>query len=165
MVKDIKATVTANDNVPPCLIFIDKEGRWFHNGVEMIHRETILLFYQHMSLDSLGRYIITWEGERCYVEVEDTPFVVRRARFMDSDQRNRSRYILTLNDGTEENLSPDTLLVGVDNVLYCRVKDRAFPARFGRAAYYQLAQHMEERERIYVLPLNGKDYMIHSKEH
>ena len=156
--------MTANDDIPPCLIFIDKEGRWFHNGVEMIHLETIRLFYQHMSLDPLGRYIITLEGERCYVEVEDTPFIVRRARFMGSEKTDRSRYILSLSDGTEENLSPDTLAVGVDHVLYCRVKDQAFPARFDRAAYYQLAQHIEEKEGIYFLPLNGKDYLIRNKD-
>ena len=164
MAEDGEATVTARDDVPPCLIFIDKEGRWFHKGIEMIHRETIRLFYQHMSLDPQGRYIITLEGERCYVEVEDTPFIVRRARFMDSAQADRSPCILSLSDGTEENLSPDTLVVGLDNVLYCRVKDQAFPARFDRAAYYQLAQHIEEKEGIYFLPLNGKDYLIRNKD-
>jgi len=159
MAEDVKVTMTAKD-VPPCMIFIDKEGRWFHKGVEMVHRETILLFYQHMSLDSQGRYMITLEGERCYVEVEDTPFIVRRARFVESHQTGRSRYILSLSDDTKEDLSPDTVMVGVGNVLYCRVKDHAFPARFDRPAYYQLAQHIGEREGVYVLPLNGKDYVI-----
>lgn len=163
MAEDIKATETANDDIPPCLIFIDKEGRWFHQGVEMIHRETIHLFYQHMSVDSQGRYIITLEGERCYVEVEDTPFIVRRARFTDSVPADQSRYLLSLNDGTEENLSPDTLMVGKGNVLYCRVKAHSFPARFDRQAYYQLARYIEEREGVYFLPLNGKEYLIRYK--
>jgi hypothetical protein len=163
MIVNREATMTANDDVPPCMIFIDKEGRWFHKGAEMIHRETILLFYQHMSLDSQGRYIITLEGERCYVEVEDTPFIVRRVRFKDSAQGNASGYILSLSDDTEDNLYPETLTVGVGNVLYCRVKDHAFPARFDRPAYYQLAQHIEEREGAYVLPVNGKDYPIRNK--
>jgi hypothetical protein len=163
MAEDIEATMTANDDLPPCMIFIDKEGRWFHKGAEMIHRDTILLFYQHMSLDSQGRYVITLEGERCYVEAEDTPFIVRRARFTDSVRADRSGYILSLNDGTEENLSPETLTVGADNVLYCKVKEYTFPARFDRPAYYQLAQHIEEREGVYFLPLNGKDYLIRNK--
>lgn len=164
MGEDVKTIETARDDVLPCLIFIDKEGRWFHKGVEMIHREIIRLFYRHLGLDSQGRYILTLEGERCYVEVEDTPFVVRRARFMDSVQADRSRYTLSLSDGTEENLSPDTLKVGVDHVLYCRVKDHAFPARFDRPAYYQLAQYIVERAGVYFLPLNGKEYEIRKKD-
>lgn len=148
------------DDIPPCLIFIDKEGRWFHRDVEMIHREFIRLFYQHLCLDSQGRYIITWEGELCYVEVEDTPFVVRKALFINATQADRSRFILFLSDETREDLSPETLSVGTDNVLYCRVKDRIFPARFDRSAYYQLAQHIEESEGAYSLPLNGKKYII-----
>ncbi len=156
--------MAATDDIPPCLIFIDQEGRWFHKGVEMIHREFINLFYQHMSLDAEGRYIITLEGERCHVDVEDTPFVVRKALFKDSLQSDRSRVILFLCDETQEDLSPDTLYVGMDNVLYCRVKDSTFPARFDRPAYYQLAQYIEEREAGYFLRMNGKKYMIPIKK-
>ena len=53
--------------------------------------------------------------------------------------------------------------MGQDNVLYCKVKSPAFPARFNRAAYYQLAEYIEEEGETYYLPLNGKklniDYM------
>jgi hypothetical protein len=51
--------MTEND-IPPCLIFIDKEGRWYHRGAEMIHREFIRLFYNNIELDSRGRYVIDW---------------------------------------------------------------------------------------------------------
>ena len=46
------------DALPPCLIFIDKEGRWFHEGVEMIRRDFIRMFYRNMELDGEGRYVI-----------------------------------------------------------------------------------------------------------
>jgi hypothetical protein len=157
--------VTGTDNIPPCQIFIDKEGRWFHKGVEMIHQEFINLFYENMSLDSEGRYIITLEGERCYVDVEDTPIVVRKALFKASVQSNRSRIILFLNDETQENLSPDTLYVGIENVLYCSVRGGTFSARFDRPAYYQLAQHIEEIEGSYFLRMNGKKYLIPINTH
>ena len=156
--------MAATDDIPPCRIFIDKEGRWFHKGVEMVHREFINLFYEHMSLDSEGRYIITLEGERCHVEVEDTPLVVRKALFKDSVQSDRSRFILFLSDETQEDLSPDTLSVGIENVLYCRVRSDTFPARFDRPAYYQLAQYIEEMEGGYFLRMNGKKYMIPMKD-
>ena len=148
------------DNIPPCLIFIDKEGRWYHQGAEMIHREFIRLFYEHMELDSQGRYIISYRGERCYVEVEDTAFVVNRVEL--NDQADHSGFILYLSDDSKEGLLPGTLYVGKDNVLYCRVKDRTFPARFSRAAYYQLAEYFEEEDGNYYLSLHGEKHLISS---
>ena len=72
------------NDLPPCLIFIDKEGHWHHEGVEMIRRDFIRLFYENMEMDSLGRYVINWGGKRCYVEVEDTAFVVRNIEYQDA---------------------------------------------------------------------------------
>jgi hypothetical protein len=40
-----------------------------------------------------------------------------------------------------EALDPSTLEVGDANVLYCRVKQGEFRARFLRHAYYHLARH------------------------
>ena len=145
------------DDIPPCLIYIDKEGRWFHEGAEMIHREFIRLFYQHIEIDPQGRYIISWRGERCYVEVEDTPFVVWRVIRKDG----ASRFILYLSDDSQEDLKPDTLYVGEKNVLYCKVKDGAFIARFNRPSYYQLAEHIVEEDGRYFLPHDGEKYLIH----
>ncbi len=142
--------------LPPCRIFIDKEGRWYHEGAEMIHREFIRLFFENMELDPHGRYVINWNDQRCYVDVEDTAYVVRRASYEDKE----ARFLLSLSDDTQEELEPETLLVGKHNVLYCRVKNGAFPARFNRAAYYQLAQYVEEDNGTFYLPLNGKKQVI-----
>jgi hypothetical protein len=155
--------IVAGNDIPPCLIYIDKQGRWFHKGVEMIHREIIRLFYQHMEMDSQGGYVINWSGDRCYVEVEDTPFVVRRTTFKQGGKDN-SRFILFLSDDSQEDLSPETLFIGDRNVLYCRVKNRTFPARFDRPAYYQLAEYIEEENNLYFLPLNGENYRLREKE-
>jgi hypothetical protein len=145
-------------DLPPCLIFIDKEGRWFHKGAEMIHRETIRLFYEHMTLDLQERYIIEWRGDRCTVDVEDTAFVVWRVTFQEEDQN--SRFILHLSDDTQEPLLPGTLCVLEDHVLYCRVKEGRFPARFHRPAYYQLAQYVIEENGAFFLPLQGQKHRI-----
>ena len=149
-----------NNDLPPCMIFIDKEGRWYHEGAEMIHRDFIRLFYKNMELDSEGRYVINWDGKRCRVDVEDTAFVVRRVMYQDGDRAGNARFVLSLSDDTEEDLIPDTIFIGEENVLYCRVKNRSFPARFNRAAYYQLAEYIEEENDSYYLPLNGKKYGI-----
>jgi len=148
------------DDLPPCLIYIDKEGLWHHEGVEMIRRDFIRLFYQNMAMDSRERYVILWGGKRCYVDVEDTAFVVWNVRYQNAAEGGKARFILTLSDDSQEDLAPDSLYVGKDNVLYCRVKNAAFPARFNRASYYQLATHIEEKNEIFFLPLNGGRYEI-----
>lgn len=149
-----------NESLPPCLIFIDKEGRWYHKGAEMIHREFIRLFYQNMELDEDGRTIITWNDTRCYVDVEDTAFVVWGVSFKPGTEDRPSSFQISLSDDTEEPLAPETLRVGKDHVLYCKVKSGAFPARFNRAAYYQLAEFIEEDERGFFLALNGRKYYV-----
>ena len=146
--------------LPPCLIFIDKEGHWYHQGAEMVHREFIRLFYKNMELDSQGRYVILWNGKRCQVEVEDTAFVVWRVQYLDGVGAQGARFILTLSDESEETLAPETLFIGAANVLYCRVKKGAFPARFCRAAYYQIAQYVVEEEGDFFLPLGDRRYPI-----
>ena len=150
------------EGFPPCLIHIDKEGRWFHKGVEMVRREFVRSFYQQMELDHGGQYVICWGGKRCYVDVEDTAFVVKRISYLGGEGEKRARFMMNLSDDTEEELVPDTLHMGEENVLYCRVKDGAFPARFNRPAYYQLAAHVEVAGDDYVLPMNGRKYKIGS---
>lgn len=141
------------------MISIDKEGRWYHKGAEMIHREFIRLFYENMSVDPTGRYIIEWAGERCFVEVEDTAFVVRGVTPEGIEGGRLQGFRLLLSDDTVEALQPETLSVGMGHVLYCQVKGR-FPARFSRPAYYQLAAHLEEEAGSYFLPLGGARYRI-----
>jgi hypothetical protein len=148
----------SDKDIPPCFILIDKEGRWFHRGLEMIHRDIVRFFYEHLGVDSLGRYVIHWGEERCYLDVEDTPFVVKKVRLEEDGPVQNFR--LFLSDDGEEILNPETLFVGEKNVLYCKVKQGRFPARFLRPAYYQLAAFVREDESEFHLPLNGKKYII-----
>jgi uncharacterized protein len=145
-------------DISPCFIFIDKEGRWFHEGAEMIHRDIIRFFYDHMELDGSGRYLIHWEEERCLLDVEDTAFVVQKADFREHEGLQEIQ--LFLSDDTREPLLPETLFVGKANVLYCMVKQGRFPARFHRPAYYQIAAFVQEEEGGFHLPLNGRKYRI-----
>jgi len=148
------------DNLPPCLIHVDKEGRMWHLGAEMIHEGINQLLSEHVELDEKGRYIISFRGQRCFVEVEDTFFVIARLDYLKADQESPEKYFVTLNDGTQEELDPSTLTVGRENVLYARVKSGRFPARFLRPAYYQLTEYVEEKGGRFVLPYRGFDYVI-----
>ena len=149
-----------NDALPPCMIYIDEEGHWFHEGAEIIRRDFVQAFYEKMEMDGKNRYIIIWQGKRCYVEVADTAFVVWRVTYREQSGSSPAGFELSLSDDSREDLAPESLHVGKDHVLYCRIKTQAFPARFNRGAYYALAAHMKEKDDIFYLPLNGKDYEI-----
>jgi hypothetical protein len=150
-----------HNDIPPCQIRIQKDGKWYHKGREMIHRDFIRLFYENMELDDEGRYIIYWDGKPCYVEVEDTAFVVMRVDALSDG----TRFLLTLSDDTQEILASETLRVSEENVLYSSVKSGVFPARFTRPAYYQLAQFIQEDEQGYYLEAEGKKHYVQRDVH
>lgn len=139
---------------PPCQIQVDAEGKLWHDQAPMIHPKIIQLIYDSVHLDQDDVYYLEIDGKRCQLEVADTFHVVAAAR-VESDA-----VALTLNDGTAEDLDPTTLSVGGGDVLYCRVKDGAFPARFSRAAYYQLAEHIGEDGDGFALSVGGKSYPV-----
>ena len=139
--------MNAAEDLPPCTIFIDKEGNWFHEGQPMVRRDIIQLFYAHLTLNAAGEYVLEWRGQRCRMDVADTAFVVWGV----SPEPRGEALRLHLSDQSRETLRADTLRIGPDHVPYCRVKGAAFPARFNRAAYYQLAAFIEEDADGYVL--------------
>jgi hypothetical protein len=145
------------------MIYVDKEGSWFHKGAPIIHRELLLLFYQSLCLDERGLYIIKFKDQICHLDVADTPFVVLRTDFVPSGGAGQTeRFILHLVDGTKEELAPETLSIGPDHVLYCKIRKCRFKARFSRPSYYQLARYVEEEPETgrYFLCLNGKKYYL-----
>jgi hypothetical protein len=151
------------DGLPPCMISVDKEGAWFHNGVPIVHRGFVLLFYQSIHLDDRGRYILKLHNQTCRLDVEDTPFVVLRVTFLAKvEQRGGDCFMLHLIDETQEPLDPTTLTVGNGHVLYCKIRQGRFTARFCRPAYYQLAQHIQEdpESRRFFISLNGNRYTV-----
>jgi hypothetical protein len=148
------------NSVPPCMIYIDRNGKWFHKGVEIIRGEILDEFYKCLTTDSCGEYLIILGEEKCFVEVEDTPFIITRVEFGNTEKPAEERIILYVIDDTREILDPVTLSVGDENILYCRIKNNKFKARFSRAAYYQLASHIKEEGDKYYLPLKNKKYYI-----
>jgi uncharacterized protein len=135
--------------IPPCNIRIDKDGVWYYKGNEIFRDEIVKYFYQNLKKDKAGRYLIELEDDCCYLEVEDTPFIVR------------SVYRCTADAGNEECIYL-LLWAGKDNVLYCSIKEDAFVARFSRASYYQIADFIEygDGKDEYFISLNGKHFYI-----
>ncbi|MBI4772898.1 MAG: DUF1285 domain-containing protein [Deltaproteobacteria bacterium] len=142
--------------IPKCLIFIDKEGNWYHKGAPMVHKPFILDFYRNLFMDEHGRCVIQWDGKLCEVDVEDTPIVVRSVERPSEGERRK--VILVLSDETREELDLDSLWIGSENVLYAKVRQGAMPARFLRPAYYQLMKLLQydETSGTYFIDVDGR---------
>jgi hypothetical protein len=93
--------------------------------------------------------------------VEDTPLVILGVERTESGPEEKEKILLTLNDERQEVLDPQTLWLSRENVLYGLVKGGRIPARFLRAAYYQIARHIEEDETGgFFLSLNHQKFPI-----
>ena len=139
-----------------CAIRIDKDGRWYYEGREIINHQILTAFCDALEEDGDGRFRLVIEPEVCYVEVEDTPFVVSSIR----GDTDNGLFVL-LNPAAVHKLDPLTLSIGEDNVLYCTLPD-GMRVRFSRAAYYTLALMMEEdTEGNIVLKTGNAVYMVH----
>ena len=132
MINDLR-DITAD-----CHLCIDKEGRWFYEGRQIINPHVLRAFWQALGRDEHQRYHITIPPEICYIEVEETPFVVVAIRGNPDEGITR-----VMNDMRTLTLEPERLRIGKDNVMYVRLPDGE-EARFVRPAYYTLALMMEE---------------------
>ena len=141
------------DVTPYLKLVIEKDGRWFQNGVEIIHPEIYKYFNELLEKTADGGYQIRSGNEFCSVEVEDAPFVVQAV----SEVEDGKIYI-RLNDGSDEPLKPEWFWIGRDNVPYCLIKSGSFHARFSRPAYYTLARHIvaDEEGQNFFLHIDGR---------
>jgi hypothetical protein len=147
-------------------IRIDKEGVWYYKGAHMFRKEILCVFFEHLQIDECGKYLIELNKERCYLDVEDTAFVVGAVYKTQLPDEGRVQIDILLNDDSCEKLEMNSLHIGKDNVLYCRVKEGKFTARFSRNSYYQLAEFIEQSENgnHFFINLNGEKYMINSNQ-
>ncbi len=145
------------DVTPFLKLLIDKDGRWFQNGAEIIHPEIYKYFSASLEKTSVGEYRIRINNEVCRVEVEDAPFVVQSIT-----ETQKDKIYLRLNDSSEEPLNPEWFWIGKDNIPYCLIKEARFHARFSRPAYYALTNYIiasPDQQRFF-LQLNGQSTLI-----
>ena len=151
-----------NENIPLCNIKIDKDGSWYYGDNEIFRKDIVYLFYRNLKRDPSGRYLIELGNERCYLDVEDAPFVVLSVNKCVSEGNTKETISMQLSDGTLEALDPETLFVGGKNVLYCSIRNQGFIARFSRSSYYLMANYIEHdpENDEYFISLNGKSFYI-----
>ena len=111
-----------------------RDGNWYTDEERIDNPRIALLFSRSIRRNADGSYILQVGDERASITVEDTPYVVKA---LEGDAADG--FTLVLNDEEREPLDPASLEVGPDHVLYCRVKNGAFKARFLRSAYYHLS--------------------------
>lgn len=146
-------------SLPPCFIYVDRDGRMWHKNAKMRHEGINKLLMENVHLDKLGNYTIRMGDQECYVEVEDTFFVITRFETVAAEDGEET-FMVRLNDGGIETLDCGSLFVSLENVLYCTVKNGRFPARFLRKSYYQLAERVEEEDGKFFLAQGGKRHPI-----
>lgn len=144
-------------------IYVDEEGDWYYHN-DKISREDILeLFLTNLCLASGGLFFIAWGGQRCALEVADTPFIVTRVDRVRSQEGQGEELIIRLKHlPAAEILDPSTLKVGEGNIPYCTIRNGQYRARFSRPAYYQLAAWIDfdPATESFFLELNGTRYPI-----
>jgi hypothetical protein len=139
-------------------IRVDRDGTWYFEGREIIRRDILSLFYDSLHLEDDG-YFLEINGQREYLEVEDTVFLVQGAELV---KQKEEAFWIRLNDGSEEQLDLATFRIAEGNCPYCLVKGGRFPARFLRLPFYQVAQHAlhDEETDEYFLLLNGRRFLL-----
>jgi hypothetical protein len=135
-------------------IRVDREGRFIHEGAEVTHGGLKSALFRW--LDRLpppdGRYVLRLDERRfAYLDVDDTPLVVRAARV-----DLAGAVFLALSDGAEEPLDPSTLTVDDAGVLRAWVRGGRLEARLSSSAVAALADRLTESGGRPVLRVAGR---------
>ncbi|MCZ6639249.1 MAG: DUF1285 domain-containing protein [Candidatus Dadabacteria bacterium] len=134
--------------------YIDKRGNWFQDGIKIKHRLTYLYNNKLLSRDDEGRYYLDEGSGKLYIEVEDTPFVVKMV-----DKKGDDFYII-LNDETVEKLDLNTVNINHENIPYAKIKNRKFEARFLRPAYYEFMKYLKKEDDNYFIMSKGGKHVL-----
>jgi hypothetical protein len=137
---------------------VDREGRVFHDGTEVVDAATLRFFLLAMRLTPDGRFLAPCQGEHNWFAPADTPFVVQRLHVSEAAGEAVAAE-LEFAGGYRERLDPATLGSEAGH-LVCRVRQGAFPARFGRVAMQQVAPLLEDVGGAVRLRLAGRTYPI-----
>jgi hypothetical protein len=137
-------------------IVLDVDGRFWHDGQLVTHpglRRAFATWITRHPDD--GRYILCNGYDWTYFRVEGTPFFVQGVRADGESLR------LTLSDGSEEALVPESLRVGPGDALLLRVKEGLFEARFTPGAQAALVPFVVESDSGEpALMLGGREHRI-----
>jgi uncharacterized protein len=151
------------ETMPSSGISVDQEGDWYYQEDKITREDILELFLSNIEQPSGGPYFIDWRGQRCALEVADTPFVITRVdRVLSKDGHGEEILLRLKHLPTPEILDPTTLRIGTGNVPYCTIRNGQYRARFSRPAYYQLAIWIacDPHTEAFFLELNDTRYPL-----
>jgi uncharacterized protein len=125
---------------------IDEFGRWFCEG-NLVSDAALFRMLSRALFVQDGRYFIRCEGETHPVRVADVPLWIRyvHVRTTTDGTGALESVEIELEDGRREALAVEALTVGQDaTALYTVATSRRLPARFGKAAYYEMARYLRQ---------------------
>jgi len=132
-------------------LFLNRRGAFFQDGEEVTHERTRDLLHRSLAKVASG-WVVRISGEELDVVLEDTP------RFVLSYDRETG--LVSLSDGSKEELRPETLKVRDDYSLVCGLAS-GLEACFTSAAYYEISKDVKELVTgEYVLHFRGRDYPL-----
>ena len=137
---------------------VDPEGRILHDGTEIVDPATLRFFLRALKRTPDGRWLVVCQDEHNWFETPDTPFVVQRLR-LDLEGSHVCAIALCFAGDLLEPLDPATL-EAESGILFCRIRDGAFRARFGRLAIQQVGPYLTEPEGAPALIIHGRAYPI-----
>lgn len=135
---------------------MDNEGHFWHEGIEMDDPGTLQSFMTTMEPLPNGCFKVLCQGEECHVVAQDVPYVIKGLHFF------ADHIELIFSGGYKEALDPSTLFVGPLNVLYCKVREGRFTARFNRGSYLEMARKIQfdPRKKYFYLSMSDQKYRI-----
>src|SRR5271154_63601 len=137
-------------------ISFHRDGNWYVDDERIDNQRIALLFSRSIQRAPDGGYFLQVGDEHASITVEDTPYAVKS---INGDARQG--FSVVLNDDAVEPLDPATLTIGSDNVLYCRVKQGRYRARFLPPAYYHLSDCLQVDDRGgFFFVMGGKRYPL-----
>jgi hypothetical protein len=152
---------------------VDREGRIFHDGTEIVDPAVLRFFLRVMQRTDDDRYLVLCQGERNWFAADDTPYVVQRLRVLgppaspdgpaaEQAARDAERVELIFAGAYTETLDPATLEIE-DGRLRCRIRG-GITACFGRVAMQQLAPLLLDAPgAAAAIALNGMTYRIRER--
>ena len=139
---------------------VDRDGRIFHDGTEIVDPAVLRFFLRAMTRTEDGRCLVLCQGERNWFDAPDTPFVIQRLRLTVEAGRLLGVELVLPGDYREP-FDPRGLETERD-LLFCRVRGGAFRARFGRVAVQQLAPFLVDTGEGSALLLGGARHPVKS---
>jgi len=124
-------------------IRLDRDGRFWHEDVLVEHPKVAAFFHRGLARAPDGRATLTVGHTWCYVEVEDTLYLVTSAA-LTADGEQLASGLVRLDDGSEEPLGLGHGFCSVDaeERLYVRVKQDREWARMLPAAQRALEPYL-----------------------